>query len=62
MIGKHRVEIAVRDDANPPPEENSKPKSALKNKVPEQYNRQSVLIFDVPAEGTNKADFALESQ
>jgi hypothetical protein len=30
--------------------------------VPPRYNYKSTLTFDVPAAGTDKADFALEAK
>jgi hypothetical protein len=32
-----------------------------KDKVPDRYNLNSTLFFQVPAEGTNAADFALQA-
>jgi len=62
VIGKHRVEISVRDASNSTPEDKSKPKPVPINKVPERYNRLSELTFDVPAGGTDAANFDLAPQ
>jgi len=57
-VGKHRVEINLKmesDDRDPklrPP-----PK-----KLPERYNRSTELEFDVPASGTDQANFDLKSK
>lgn len=60
VIGSHRVAITVANEggggADAGPAARPKP-----NPVPARYNSQSELKFDVPAEGTDKADFPLKS-
>jgi len=69
-VGKHQVRIAFppsalglapadadSDAANPSGK--GQPKQ-LKQPIPEKYNTQTTLTFDVPAGGTNAAHFKLE--
>jgi hypothetical protein len=37
-------------------------KKLVKDPVPEKYNKSTELVYDVPAEGTDKADFELHSR
>jgi hypothetical protein len=68
ISGKHLVRIsdlppkegAVSEDtdaANP----TGKTTKKFVNRVPEKYNLQTELTFEVPNNGTDKADFLLES-
>jgi hypothetical protein len=71
LVGKHRVRIAFppkmlgaaedtdSDAATPGGNAKGQPK-ALKQPIPEKYNSESTLSFDVPSGGTTQADFALE--
>ena len=34
----------------------------VRDRVPEKYNMRTELVFDVPPEGTDKADFPLSSR
>lgn len=54
-VGKHRIEITPR---NTDDDFDRRGKGAVTG-VPDRYNRKSELTFDVPAGGTDKADFAL---
>jgi hypothetical protein len=62
VVGKHRVMISLLNeqvgdsDARPP-----RGGWPLADKVPKRYNSESKETFDVPAGGTNKADFVLTS-
>jgi len=62
LVGKHRVIISCPnpkigdDDARPP-----RGGWPLADKVPSRYNAESKETFDVPAAGTDKADFLLTS-
>ncbi len=73
LVGKHRVQIvtrprlqevdpdskAVSEDGAPPP------KAAVPSdfrRVPAKYNDDSTLTFDVPADGTDQANFELSSR
>jgi|SRR6185369_16316312 hypothetical protein len=60
VVGPHRVSITVPNDGGSSPDAGpaARPKP---NPVPARYNSQSELTFDVPAEGTEKADFSLKS-
>lgn len=51
--GKHKVVISL---SKPDPKN---PEGAEKNLIPAKYNTKSDLTFDVPASGTDKADFTL---
>jgi hypothetical protein len=60
VVGKHRVKIysysAESDKA-------SKDKSAPRQEqVPARYNYRSDVTFDVPAQGTDKADFSITTK
>ena len=63
VVGKHKVAISrhaqqVGDsDARAP-----RGGWPLKDQVPTQYNEQTTLTYDVPAGGSDKADFALKSR
>jgi hypothetical protein len=61
IVGKHRVEIASRqqaDDATDSIQKSVRPKAV----VPPKYNRESQLTFDVPGDGTTDANFDLTSK
>jgi hypothetical protein len=62
VVGKHRVEISVRDGSNSAVLDLSMPKPIPKDKLPERYNNSSELTFDVPRGGTKVANFELESK
>jgi hypothetical protein len=58
QVGKHRVEInlvVASDDRDPKTRPPAK-------ELPKKYNRDSELTFEVPAGGTDKADFAISSK
>jgi hypothetical protein len=55
MVGNHRVEITPRNSDD---DIDRRGKGAVTG-VPARYNRNSELTFDVPAGGTDKADFPL---
>jgi hypothetical protein len=63
-VGKHRVFVSlVTAKAEQTGDRRGGP--AMEDKVPSKYNGfggQTVLTFDVPPEGTTKADFALTSR
>jgi hypothetical protein len=60
VVGKHRVQFTARsqvpDDVDLPVRP---PPSVM---VPDKFNRNSTLTFDVPADGTSAANFELESK
>jgi hypothetical protein len=62
VVGKHRVEISVRDGSGSTLVDRSKPKPIPKDNLPERYNHSSELTFDVPRGGTKTANFDLESK
>ncbi len=58
VVGKHRVSIvtpepeaAQADDAN-----------TFQDPIPARYNTDSTLTFEVPADGTEEANFSLTSE
>ncbi|MFQ3593354.1 MAG: hypothetical protein SNJ82_09245 [Gemmataceae bacterium] len=72
LVGKHQVRIAFppnalggsdadadSDAANPNPGGKGRLK-VLKQPIPDKYNSESTLTFDVPAGGTSTANFSLE--
>jgi len=60
VVGKHRVEITTRTEADNVTDSRVKGPDP-KTVVPAKYNRNSDLTFEVPAGGTDKADFPLSS-
>src|SRR5262245_53888484 len=62
VVGKHRVSISVLNpqigEADQRPPRGGWP---LADKLPSRYNSETKLTFDVPAGGTEKADFDLTS-
>lgn len=61
-VGKHKVMIEAH---TADPESDLRPGRGgppQKNKVPPKYNRDSNEFFDVPADGTNGANFDLKSK
>jgi hypothetical protein len=62
LVGKHRVSISAIDpqigEHDTRPARGGWPRA---DKVPTRYNAKTELTFDVPAGGTNKADFDLTS-
>lgn len=55
VIGKHKVRISIREDADPANDDPVKVQQ-----LPMKYNAKTTLEFDVPADGTDKADFNLK--
>lgn len=68
VVGKHRVSItSAQDNIDYDPKvgspDGSIPKTPVKaERIPGKYNAQSTLIFEVPPEGSNKANFDLQSK
>lgn len=63
QVGKHKVSITAyagdaEGDSSAPDTTNKINRKAL---VPQEYNAQTRLTFDVPAGGTTNADFDLKS-
>jgi hypothetical protein len=56
MIDFHSAQVGETDERPP------RGGWPLKNKVPEKYNKDSKEFFEVPADGTDKADFTLTSK
>lgn len=58
MIATFR-EQAAREQAAEVDEPSEEDIDLSEEKVPEQYNERSTLTFEVPAEGTDRANFDL---
>lgn len=59
VVGNHRVKIY---SFNAETAKRSANGTHERERVPPRYNYNSTLTFDVPAAGTDKADFALEAK
>ena len=55
VVGKHKVRISIREEADV-----SDDTPVKVQQLPMKYNAQTMLEFDVPADGTDKADFDLK--
>lgn len=60
VVGKHRVKIYLHNAEAAEQGANRDPSKW--EKLPLHYNYNSNVTFDVPAEGTDKADFLLEAK
>jgi hypothetical protein len=74
VVGKHRVAISTiknkRGENNLPegfnpetgtPDQKVRPKAREREQIPDRYNDKTTLVFEVPPEGTDKAEFKLSS-
>jgi hypothetical protein len=55
VVGKHKVRISIREESDV---SNDNPVKV--QQLPMKYNAQTTLEFDVPADGSDKADFDLK--
>jgi hypothetical protein len=63
QVGKHRVGISVLgQEAGSSDERRPRGGWPVKEKIPAKYSVNSVLTFEVKADGPNQADFPLTSQ
>lgn len=60
VAGKHRVKIYSFSPESPPTTEGGP--AVQKERVPARYNYRSDVTFDVPATGTDTADFAIATK
>ena len=60
LVGKHRVSVSLMNPGTSESDERRRP-GQLVNQVPVRYNGKTELTYEVPAGGTDKADFALKS-
>jgi hypothetical protein len=60
LVGKHRVSVSLMGAGGGESDDRRRP-GQLVNQVPVRYNGKTELTYDVPADGTAKADFALKS-
>jgi hypothetical protein len=62
VVGRHRIVISSSQTTAVDPETGSADGAPVEREmVPPEYNYQSKLEFEVPAGGTNNADFQLDS-
>jgi hypothetical protein len=62
LVGKHRVSISLMNQGTGESESDDRRRPGqLRNQVPVRYNGKTELTYEVPAGGTDKADFALKS-
>jgi hypothetical protein len=63
VVGKSRVFITtLHSDPAADDRDAGGPVKRVKDKVPDRYNMKTELVFEVPSEGTDKADFELKSK
>jgi hypothetical protein len=63
VVGKCRIYITtLHSDPAQDDRDSSPAVKRVRDKVPEKYNQKTELVYDVPAEGTDKADFELTSR
>jgi len=60
VVGKHKVAVNAGGGTAGDDRDAGGPRG--KEKLPEKYNYKTTLTFDVPPEGTEKADFELKSR
>ena len=60
LVGKHRVSVSLMNPGTGESDDRRRP-GQLVNQVPVRYNGKTELTYEVPAGGTDKADFALNS-
>ena len=58
LVGKHRVSVSLMNPGIGESDDRRRP-GQLVNQVPVRYNGKTELTYEVPAGGTDKADFAL---
>jgi hypothetical protein len=62
VVAKHRVRVTLLAAQENPESDERLPRGAVKDKIPVRYNgADTVLKFEVKADGPNKADLALTS-
>lgn len=62
VVGKHRVAIANYSEPGDPNDDNPQKQAKPAIQIPAKYSfMEGKLTFDVPASGTNKADFELKA-
>lgn len=59
VVGKHRVRISMFEVKETP---NGEMQDVSKEALPARYNANTELEFEVPEDGTEEADFKLESK
>ena len=60
FVGKHRVSVSLMNPGTGESDDRRRP-GQLVNQVPVRYNGKTELTYEVPAGGTEKANFALKS-
>jgi hypothetical protein len=61
VVGKHQVRVWAPEGAQDRDADGPKGKKGNRPLIPGRYHVSTELTFDVPAEGTEKADFALKA-
>jgi hypothetical protein len=61
LVGKHRVRISLLVTKAGDSDARQRGGADLTDKVPKQYNSESKEVYDVPAGGTDAANFDLKS-
>ncbi|MCI0459695.1 MAG: DUF4198 domain-containing protein [Gemmataceae bacterium] len=63
VVGKCRIYIStLLSDPDADSRDAGGPIKNVRDKVPEKYNQKTELVFDVPAAGTDQANFDLKSR
>lgn len=62
VVGRHKVSITAYEGDDVVPSSGFEPSPFRKPLVPSEYNAETRLTFQVPPEGTAKADFELTSR
>jgi hypothetical protein len=62
VVGKCRIYITTLLTDPAPDDRDAGGAKRVKDKVPEKYNQNTELVYDVPAEGTDSANFDLKSR
>lgn len=62
VVGSNRVRFSTREMDADLSGEIPEFITVRKESLPAQYNRQSNMVFDVPAQGTDEANFTLKSK
>jgi hypothetical protein len=61
VVGSHAVQVSATGPQKPPSSSDTNSGPPPKDAFPPQFNTNSTLTFDVPAEGTTTANFELKS-
>lgn len=62
VVGPHAVQVSSTGPPKPPSSSDLNSGPPVKDAFPPQFNTSSTLTFEVPADGTTEANFALTSK